>query len=73
MYEEVNENSALRALNGTRIGPAPNPEMYAKVKGTLPKYEDIALLGRKDTDIILKDNDLRIRCGVKKTNENDKT
>jgi hypothetical protein len=73
MYEELNENSALRALSGTRIGPDVNPEQYAKVKGTLPEYEDIAFLGRKDTDIILKDNDLRIRCGVKKTDEYDKT
>ncbi len=72
-YEEKSENSALRTLFGTKIGPAKNIEEFAKVTGTLPQGEDIALLGRKDTDIILKDNDIRIRCGVKKTNENDKT
>ena len=73
MYEESDENSALRALDGSMLGPARNPEHYAKVTGSLPKYDDIAFLGRKDTDIILKDDDIRIRCGVKKTNDIDKT
>lgn len=73
MYEEINENSALRVLNGTMLGPDENPEQNAPVIGTLPEYEDVALLGRKDSDIILKDDDIRIRCGVKKTDEFDKT
>lgn len=73
MYEETDENSALRSLEGSQLGPAVNIEQYADVVGTLPEQEDIALLGRKDTDIILRDNDLRIRCGVKKTDEFDKT
>jgi hypothetical protein len=47
--------------------------MNPVVKGTLPEYEDVALLGRKDCDIILKDDDIRIRCGVKKTDALDKT
>lgn len=73
MYEELSENSALRVLNGTSIGAAENPEINPIVKGTLPEYEDVALLGRKDSDIILKDDEIRIRCGVKKTDEFDKT
>ena len=73
MYEEINENSALRTFNGTRVGPDINPEQLARVLGTLPEYDDIALLGRKDSDIILKDDDIRIRCGVKKTDVYDKT
>ena len=73
MYEETNENSALRTQYGSRLGPAEDIERRAEVKGTLPAYEDVAFLGRKDTDIILKDNDIRIRCGVKKTDDYDKT
>ena len=73
MYNETDENSALRALYGSRIGLAENVEQRSEVKGTLPEYDDVAILGRKDSDIILKDNDLRIRCGVKKTNDLDKT
>lgn len=73
MYEEIDENSALRVLQGTRVGADKNPENDPIVRGTLPDYEDVALLGRKDSDIILKDNDVRIRCGVKKTDLLDKT
>lgn len=73
MYEEIDENSALRSIPGSQLGPAINIEQYADVIGTLPEQEDIAFLGRKDTDIILKDNDIRIRCGVKKSDEYDKT
>ena len=73
MYEESITQNALRTLQGTRIGPLPHPEIEADRVGTLPDYEDIAILGRKDSDIILKDDDIRIRCGVKKTNSMDKT
>lgn len=73
MYEETDENSALRSLHGSQLGPDINIEQYADVVGTLPEDDDIAFLGRKDSDIILKDNDVRIRCGVKKTDEFDKT
>ena len=73
MYEETNENSALRAISGTRLGPAVNPLQLAQTVGTLPEDGDVAFLGRKDADIILKDNDVRIRCGVKKTDDSDKT
>lgn len=73
MYEEKSMESALRVLDGTRIGAAENPMIKASVHGTLPEYEDVAILSRKDTDIILKDDDIRIRCGVKKTNELNKT
>lgn len=73
MYEEITQQSALRAIQGTQIGPLEHPEILAKRIGTLPKYDDVAILGRKDTDIILKDDDIQIRCGVKKTNQIDKT
>ena len=73
MYEEIDENSALRVLQGTRVGADANPENNPIVRGSLPNYGDVALLGRKDTDIILKDDDIRIRCGVKKTDLLDKT
>lgn len=73
IYEELNENSALRVLQGTRVGADKNPETDPIVKGTIPDNEDVAILGRKDSDIILKDDDIRIRCGVKKTDAFDKT
>ena len=37
-----------------------------KTYGATPREDEIALIGRKMSDIILSDNDLRIRCGAKK-------
>lgn len=37
--------------------------------GALPKNDDVAIMGRKLSDVILSDNDLRIRCGVKKVED----
>ena len=41
------------------IAPSTNPE----AQGALPKDEDIAIYGRKKNDIILSENDVKIRCG----------
>lgn len=43
-----------------------------KTLGALPKKDDVALLGRKHSDVILSDNDLRIRCGAKKVDNMEK-
>ena len=60
------ENSMLSALSlypgafkQPDIAPSTNPDSH----GSLAKDENIALYGRKKTDIILTDNDIRIRCG----------
>lgn len=60
------ENSMLSALSlypgafkQPDIAPSTNPDSH----GSLAKDENIALYGRKKTDIILTDNDVRIRCG----------
>ena len=53
---ETNSESLLRnkkALNNTSSG-----EVFADVN-------DIAIYGRKGTDIILKENDIRVRCGAR--------
>jgi hypothetical protein len=34
--------------------------------GTLPDRDDVALIGRENTDIVLKNSELRLRCGYKK-------
>ena len=53
------------ATNGMKGGSmtAQSPVTNAN-KGAFAKPEDIAIYGRKNTDIILTDNDVRIRCGV---------
>ena len=34
-------------------------------ESAFPKKEDIALIGRKNTDVILRDNEVMIRCGIR--------
>lgn len=69
-----NDNSKLGAttlLNGS-VGKAKvAPSKLAESDGTLPKIEDVALIGRGKSDIILTDNDARIRCGAKIKDEGD--
>lgn len=43
----------------------PNPESEPNARGAYPKYHDIALVGRSKSDVILTDNGVRIRAGVK--------
>ena len=72
MYKDAPMENAMRLMSGSMVGGDKNPLNNDNALGTLPEDEDIAILGRKDSDIILKDNDIRIRCGVKKTNDRDK-
>lgn len=60
------ENSMLSALSlypgafkQPDVAPSTNPDSH----GSLAKDEDIALYGRNKSDIILTDDDVRIRCG----------
>jgi hypothetical protein len=41
--------------------------MDANTHGAFPEDNDIALVGRADSDIILKDEEVRVRCGVRRT------
>lgn len=54
-------------LDGNKIGkPLPDPSRDPLNDGTIPEREDIALQGRQNSDVILKNNEVRIRCGFKK-------
>lgn len=46
--------------------PFPNPKTDPENNGSLPDQEDIAIQGRGNTDILLKDSDVVVRCGFKK-------
>ena len=53
-------------LNNTRtIPPEQNPEMDPENEGSIPNREDVAIQGRENSDIVLKNNEVRIRCGFK--------
>lgn len=59
--------SSRSLLSGRQIAtPLPNPSQNPLNNGTVPEREDVAIQGRQNADIILKENELRIRCGFKK-------
>ena len=63
--------NATALLNGGVMPALPSVNENASMNGAFPKGEEIAILGRKNSDIILSDDDLRIRCGARLINEHD--
>lgn len=57
--------NSLMLDNFNNIKPEAAPSRNSDNKGTLPDRDDVAILGRKNSDLILKDNEVRIRCGMK--------
>lgn len=62
-------SSARRVLSGKdsskTFDPFKNPAMDSANDGTIPNREDIAIRGRGNSDLILTDNEIRLRCGFK--------
>lgn len=64
IYEEG--DASLRITEQGYIGWGPNPRLKKGVQPTLfPEITDIAIEGRKDTGIQLKNEEVRIKAGVK--------
>lgn len=42
---------------------------FSSTFGSFPRVEDVALVGRKSEDVILKDDEINIRCGVRKNSD----
>lgn len=64
---------SLSMLAGSAKSPDAAPKSNEQTHGAFAETEDIAIYGRKNSDIILSDNDIRIRCGVHLTDESSKT
>ena len=65
-------DAALRITETGYIGWGSNPRLKKGVTPTLyPALEDVAIEGRKDTGIQLKDEEVRIKAGVKVVSEKD--
>lgn len=58
--------SASSLLQGSLTKPDKAPSINADTHGSMCDDNDIAIYGRGDTDIILSDDDLLIRCGSRK-------
>ena len=60
---------ALSMIRGNVKTPDMNPEMIPETEGVFPESTDIAIMGRKNCDIQIKEDDIRIRAGVKVANK----
>ena len=68
MNYDSHYGSSARLLDGTYLDPDKAPSTNPKTCGSYAEEDEVAIYGRRDTDIILGDNNLRIRCGARKFN-----
>lgn len=74
MYKDDFVAGATNLMSGNIRNPLPNiMNDKGNTKGCFAKDDEVAIYGRKNCDIILSDNDIRIRCGVGVRKEDDKT
>ena len=64
MYDALSQYAA----SSSEKDPAQTMDVD-KTLGAVPKNDEVAVIGRKNTDIILGDDDLRIRAGAKEVDE----
>lgn len=63
--QDLYDTTAFNMLLNRKTKPEQHPNMDPNNDGTLPEHDDIALLGRENSDIIFKPSELRLRCGYK--------
>lgn len=65
-----NKYSALSTTNSGISRPLEAPNNFPEARGIYPNKEDIAILGRCNTDMILRQRDVEIRAGKHEINDN---
>jgi len=55
--------------NDSPLAPEKAPSTYPNAKGVYPEKDEIGLIGRKNTDVILRDNQIEIRVGKHENDE----
>lgn len=55
----------LSLLQGGSLEPLKKLSVYEETKGSFPDKDTVALVGRKSEDVILKDGEINIRCGIR--------
>lgn len=73
MDGDMYEDRALSFMRGAEIKLDPNPaNEHEKSDGVYPEKDDISIIGRKNCDILVKPDDIRIRAGVKLMDTSDR-
>lgn len=58
-------STATSLLKNSVKTPLPNINAYFSTDGAFPETNDVALVGRHSEDIILKDGEIDLRCGIR--------
>ena len=67
-YEDKYEHgrgTPISLLQGGKREPLEKISNYNSTNGAFPKINDVALVGRKTEDVILKDGEIDLRCGIR--------
>lgn len=64
-YNLTGYSPATTTLNDSIFEPLPKISNFAVTDGAFPDKEDVALVGRHSEDIILKNNEINLRCGIR--------
>ena len=65
--------TARSMFKGSIVPPLVSPTMDTETKGSFPENDDVYITGRRNADLQIKENDIRMRCGVKKASWADKS
>lgn len=62
---DYGRGSAIALLQNNPIAPLESLTKFEETNGSFPKKEYVSIVGRKGEDIILKDDEIDIRCGIR--------
>lgn len=65
--DSIESLSATKMLQGGIIEPENSVDNDSYSATVFPKNDEIAIMGRKSSEIIIGDDDIRLRCGVRVT------
>lgn len=57
--------TATALIQGGNVEPLEKISNYASTEGAFPNTSDVAMVGRKGEDVILKEDEIDIRCGIR--------
>lgn len=63
--------TAISLLQGGIVGPSKPISQWSETDGAFPDKDDIAIIGRRGDDIVLRDGEIDLRCGIRKEIESD--
>lgn len=67
-YKDDYNGNARSLFKGAMFSALKSPKTNPKTEGIYANDDDIAITSRENTDILLRDNDVFLRCGVHLTN-----